>query len=391
MNSRLRILYIITQGAWGGAQRYVFDLATEYALHHDVVVAIGEPKGSTNLQEKLYKINNLQIIQLHHLRRRIALYDDFLAIRELKTLYRTVQPDIIHLNSTKAGILGSLAATGYQSPHTHHAVIYTAHGWVFNEPLLPILKYSYQYLERLAANHRQGTIVLSRYDYDMGLKKLNLDPKKTVIIPLGIKPTQKILSSTAARQELSALNHNAKNTTAIKIGVIANCYKTKGLDILLKAARFIANDLHDTTISIIGSGPEAAKLIALTQKYQLQKQVEWLGSVPEAERLLKAFDLLVIPSRKEGLPYVLLEALRSGTPVVATTVGGIPEVITNQKNGLLVPPNNPHALATAIMIAIKNPTLRQEWGKEGQKLAQNNYAFTRLAEDTLIFYHSALK
>src|SRR3989338_4857857 len=120
---KLKILYVITQGEWGGAQRYIFDLATNLADDFDVTVAVGEKQGKTDLQKKLgnwetrklkttdnknteYRIQN---IGLKHLKRNISPIHDILAVFELAKLYRNLKPDIVHLNSSKAGILGSLA------------------------------------------------------------------------------------------------------------------------------------------------------------------------------------------------------------------------------------------------------------------------------------------
>ena len=114
-----KLLYVITQGAWGGAQKYVFDLATSLADDFDVTVAIGEPDGVQDLQSRItlrqaqgrqYHVSRIKIMQLKHVVRRISPLHDFLAIFELRQLYKKIKPDIVHLNSSKASIIGSLAS-----------------------------------------------------------------------------------------------------------------------------------------------------------------------------------------------------------------------------------------------------------------------------------------
>src|SRR3989338_10235564 len=97
-----KLLYVITQGAWGGAQKFVFDLATSLADDFDVIVAVGEPKGAQDLQTRItYHVSRIKMIQLQHLERRILPIHDILAVLELRKLFKKLKPSIIHLNSSK--------------------------------------------------------------------------------------------------------------------------------------------------------------------------------------------------------------------------------------------------------------------------------------------------
>ena len=118
-----KILYIITQGHWGGAQKYVYNLASALSNSFEVVVAIGEPNNNPDLQ-RLLKDKGIEHIQLKHLRRSISPIADLLAIFELKKLYKKIKPNIIHLNSSKASILGSLAS--YKLQATSYSILFTA-------------------------------------------------------------------------------------------------------------------------------------------------------------------------------------------------------------------------------------------------------------------------
>ena len=109
-----KLLYVITQGQWGGAQKYVYDLSLALREEFEIIVAVGEPNDKPDLQNRLKKAN-LSYIQLRHLRRAISPWHDLLAIFELRGLYRKLKPSIVHLNSSKAGILGSLAAYKLQA------------------------------------------------------------------------------------------------------------------------------------------------------------------------------------------------------------------------------------------------------------------------------------
>ena len=147
----------------------------------------------------------------------------------------------------------------------------------------------------------------------------------------------------AARERLGA--GFKINDSLMIIGAIANFYPTKGLTYLIEAANILKDKLPDSKFIIIGDGQERQKLEEQIQKNGLQEKVLLTGTVPDAHLYLKAFDIFVVPSVKEGLPYVLLKAMATGIPIVATKVGGIPEVLDNH---YLVEPKNAKSLAQKI-------------------------------------------
>lgn len=331
------ILYIITQAEWGGAQRYIFDLASRLKDEYDVIVAVGEPAGKHDL---LTRLNNEQIktVQLRHLVRRISPIDDILAIYELSKLYKTIQPDIIHLNSSKAGVIGAIAAIGFTVKK-----IYTAHGWAYLEPIPFYLRWLYLLMEKISAYLRDATIVLSEKEKNIALRYGTAKKDKIYVIPNGIDLNQlNFLSREEAREKLTI------NSNKFAIGTIANLYKTKGLKYLAEAVKKV-----DAEFFVIGEGAERKNL----EKYGT---LNLLGAKDSAYQYLKAFDIFVLPSVKEGFPYVILEAMASGLSIVATNVGALPEIITEKENGLLVPPANPEALAQAINKLLIDNDLREK-------------------------------
>ena len=346
---RKKILYIITQGEWGGAQRYIFDLATNLSNDFDITVAVGEPDGKRDLQERLklrmkseeLKIN---IVQLKYLLRKISPYHDFRATCELRRLYRQLTPDIVHLNSTKAGILGSLAAATTYNLQPTTSTIYTVHGWVFNEPMPAWRKQLYFYLEKFAARWRDATIALSSADENQARDALLIPKNKLFTIPLGITPPN-FVSRADARAELLTKLPFASLTKKYWLGSIANYYRTKGLDVLIESLAVQKEKLQDVLCLLIGEGSERRTLARLISNHHLEDTVYLVGATSEAARLLPAFDLFVLPSRKEGFPYVILEALAAGVPILATAVGGVPEMVANGENSWLVPPENSAELA----------------------------------------------
>lgn len=350
-----KLLYIVTQGELGGAQRYVFDLATNLADEFNITIAVGEPNGRRDLQDKIKRLkeHKITIVQLKHLVRKISPFHDILAIFKLAKLYRTLKPDIIHLNSSKAGILGSFAKL--ITYNLKLITVYTVHGWVFNEPLGRVKKTLYRWLEKLTSCWKDKIIVLSDFDYQTG-QQAGIQTDKLVKIPLGIE-TPKFLSREIARQELAKLSPISYLLSPTLVGTIANLYPTKGLDTLIEAVHIlnIQYKISNTQFIIIGEGPERKNLENLIKKYHLKSVVYLLGAVNNATQYLPAFDLFVLPSRKEGMPYTLLEAVAAGLPIVATDVGGVKELIVDA-----ITPNNQKILAEKIIQTIKNPIYQQK-------------------------------
>lgn len=380
------VLYLVTQGGpWGGAQRYINDLTRVLSQEMGVIVAIGEPHGPRDLQKKL---GGCKIIQLRHLKRSISPLHDLLAIFELAHLYTDLKPDIVHLNSTKAGILGSLARLLVRHPPR---IIYTVHGWVFNEPILwivGIVKTMYRLLERFTARWKDAIIVLSLQDKKDGEETAHIHPSKMALIPLGVSLTSNPLTQGEARSQLAKFLPKKQEATGYWIGTIANFYPTKGLDILIKAVAIFKDNIPSLSVSIIGEGPERKKLETLISTHHLQSTVFLTGFLENASHYLPAFDLFVLPSRKEGLPYTILEAQSYNLPIIATEVGGIPSIIHNKKNGLLIPKENAEALAEALHYAYQH---QEEMKIMGMRGSFQQLSIEEMAQKTKELYQSLLQ
>lgn len=360
------VLYVITQGNWGGAQRYVYDLSAKISQKMPITVAVGNAPAETELATQLQKADRA-LVTLHHLKRAISPYHDILAVFELHQLYKKINPAIVHLNSSKAGVIGSLAALGL---HRRPAIVYTAHGWVFREPLNWLVKKLYTCLEKWTAHLKDAIIVLSPEEKADAEKILKINPNKIKLTPLAIEPPR-FLAPETARQTILNLAGMSQSSGPL-IGTIANLYANKGIDILIAAAQTIPT-IH---FFVIGSGPEELHLKKMIVDQKITN-VNLLGARPNAAELLPAFDLFVLPSRKEGLPYTILEAMAAKLPIVATTVGGLP-TLAQKYPMALVTPNQPQALAEAITLALQK--------KESAYATHPFPVLQKMVEETIMVY-----
>lgn len=368
MEKKPKILYLITQSEWGGAQRYVFDLAT--SIRGDFEVAVAAGANGDGALFKALETKNIPTIKLKNLVREIKPISDLLAFLEIRNLIKQVRPEILHTNSTKAGVLAALAAKG-----TGIKVIHTVHGWTFLEPLPALTRALYFLAEKIACRYRHATILLSQYEKKVA-EKYNLNCKINAVIPHGID-LPKFLSREESRRELSAHLQSPVRSDVPWIGTIANFYKTKDIPNLIAALSLISEKY---CAIIIGDGPERKKIEQLIKTHNLADRVYLTGRLSLAERSLPAFDLFVLPSAKEGLPYALLEAMAAGLPIVATEVGAIPEIIENEKNGLTVPSKNSSELSNAIQKLLNDSLLRQNLGAAMQKTFADNFTKKEMIE-----------
>ncbi|MDO8592354.1 MAG: glycosyltransferase family 4 protein [bacterium] len=393
-----KILYLITQSEFGGAQRYVFDLANNLKTEYQVAIAMGEGKNNVKLAKILQK-NHLKYFIIPHLKRNISPFNDILALMEIIKLIKNYQPDVIHLNSSKISILGSIAALFAKSKikNQKSKIFYTVHGWVFNEPLPWFMKLFYKQAEKFTARFKDKIICVSEFDRQSALKHNIAPAEKLVTIQNGLASTnlygreeaKKIILSKIGNWKLSgfARSGEARKIGNLLIGSIGHLYKTKGFEYFIEAAyKIIANCQLPITFIIIGDGSERVRLEYLIANYDLQNNFILTGSINQAAKLLPALDIYVCSSVKEGLPYSILEAMSAGLPIVSTAVGGLPEMIKNGQTGLLVKPADPEDLAEKIKTLLNNKTLAQKLGRHAKTQAAAEFGLEKMIEKTKKVY-----
>lgn len=344
-----KILYIITQTKFGGAQKYVLDLARYFGKNNEIHIAYGE---KDNVEKKfIEQVKNLKIktFEIPFLYRKIDLGRDYLAAMEILKIYNQEKYDLVHLNSSKVSLLGSLAAKMYSANlmNTRLRLIYTAHGFVFNEPLSKFKKKIYKFSEKVSTNIEHAIITVSEADRQSAIDNNITYERKMITIHNGIDIDNIHFYTREEALEKLQLDKNFKY-----FGTIASFYKTKGYPYLIEAVKILKEEnsslLHKHRWVLIGDGPEMDDIKKLIKDYNLEKYFKLLGAKDNAYKYLKVFDFFILPSVKEGLPYVILEAGLAKIPIIASRVGGIEEIITNEKTGLLTTAANPLSLTKAM-------------------------------------------
>lgn len=378
-----KILYVITQSEFGGAQRYVLDLASNLPKdQYETAIACGEDtagQAGNDLTARARK-RGIQTHTLTSVGRSINPFVDAAGFFELLKLFRAERPDVVHLNSSKIGILGGLAAKVARVPKT----VFTAHGLVFHEPLPAWRKTLYRLLEQSARPFRDVIIAVSNADRESAIAARLARPENVVHIPNGVGPMN-FLSRTETRTALEQKIGRALPDQLI--GTIANFYPTKGLPYLLAAIHEVRRADPNIVSVIIGDGAERPHLESLIERNNLGNTVLLAGALPNAAQYLKAFDLFVLPSVKEGWPYAILEAMAAEVPIVATRVGGIPEMLEPDR-GFLVPSADQTALTNAITHALENPTQAAATASRAHQTVAHEFALERMVRETVKIYQA---
>lgn len=388
-----KILYVITKSVWGGAQRYVYDLATNLPKDNfDVAVITG---GEGALVEKLHKAG-IRTISLKILQEKGGIFSVLFSLVNIRLLFlliklfRDERPDIIHLNSSKVGGLGAIAAFFYKlysriTSNQLPVTIFTVHGWPFKEDRPLPAQLLILFLSWLSTLLHDRVILINTGDLKSAEKFVPRE--KRVLIFNGIEEIS-FLSRQEARSFFSQKIGNDIPENAILIGVSAELTRNKGLPYLIEALHLLKTKgaMQNVYTAVISDGADKEKLEKQIVARGLEKEIFLLGFIPNAKRYLTGFDLFVLPSLKEGLPYTILEAMAAGLPVVATSVGGIPDLIHHNESGFLVPPKDPTRLADELAKLVKNGDERARLGQNARKTLDTQFGIHDMVADTIKIY-----
>jgi glycosyltransferase involved in cell wall biosynthesis len=360
MRGKPRLLLVVTLAEVGGAQSYIMLLVPRLVDRYDVVVAAWGPGPLRAAVEAA----GARYVPLEHVRRPVSPWHDMLGLLELIRLCRRLEPDIVHVNSSKAGVLGRVAAWLAGVP----VRIFTVHGWAFAQHQGPAAR-AYLWLDRIARPLTTTFICVSRRTLDEGVAARTCTTDRTVVIPNAI--------------DVRAAAQSALNGRPPRVLSVGRLKAPKDFATLLAAFARLGVPYR---AAIVGDGPERAALEAAAAT----AQVELLGERGDVPEQLAASDVFVLSSRSEGMPMSILEAMAAGLPVVASAVGGIPEIVRDGATGLLVPPGDADALAAALGRLLDDDGLRRRLGAAGRERALDEFDVVRFGDAHVDAYRRAL-
>jgi glycosyltransferase involved in cell wall biosynthesis len=353
LKQRTKVLHICSDTNIGGAGRYVLALLTQPRMIRQFDVAVACPEGDlaaalrrAGVEVLLYPGADVSF--------------SWEALRSLYGLMRTWRPRIAHTHGSLAGRVAAALAGA--------RIIYTKHGLAYAEEQSLQVRSPGAAVRRLAVRLFAHRIVAVSEAVKRALVAAGADPGRIRVIPGGV--------------ELGPYEAAGSLVPGV-IGSVGRLGREKGFDLLVEAAPRLPKGVH---VLIGGDGSQRAELAAQVQRLGLEDRVTLTGFVEDVPAFLSRIGLFVLPSRSEGLGLVLVEAMAAGRPVVASRVGGIPEVVVDGETGLLVPPEEPEALAGTIGRLLADPALAGRMGEAGRQRAREHFSAGRMAEQTAALY-----
>jgi len=381
-NTRKKVLFLITKSTLGGAQRYVFDLATllPQEAYDSCVIVGGEGELTTRLREK-----GLKVYTLKSLKRNVSFADDLRALFSILNIIRKERPDILHINSSKAGALGALCGRLLRVPK----IVFTAHGWAFNEDRPSWQRVVIKAIHWVTILLSHTTIAVAegmraQMNWPLAQKKMRVVYNGRKIEDMKYKEEARgILEMKTTGGDAGLMEYHDD----VWIGSLSELHPIKRIDRAITAVAALVRDFPYLRYVIVHDGEQREKLQQQVRDLSLEKHVFFTGTIPDAARLLPAFDIFVLPSKSEAFPYVVVEAGQAGVPVVATNVGGIPDVIKHGVNGLLVPPDDTPALTSALRSLLENENMRRDLA-HAHRERMKEFTVERMITKTIAVYES---
>lgn len=364
-NFMLNIVYIITRSdVLGGASVHLLDLAKGMINQgHQVHILVG---GEGAFTEELKK-NNINFSSLKHLKREIALTHDVLGFWEVKKYLKQLKPDVVHCHSSKAGLLGRLAAKSLNLP-----VVFTAHGWAFTEGISPNKQKIYAQIEKFLIKFSDHIITVSEFDRIYGFNFGVGSPDKVTTVHNGI-PLQDSQSTEVKQVDQPC-----------RIIMVARFDDQKDQITLIQALGLLKN--KNFVMEFIGSGPTLEFCKEEVNKLGLANKIKFLGQQRNVKDFLNNSDIFVLSTNYEGFPLTILEAMRAKLPVIATNVGGNNESIMGEKTGFLTKKNDVQDLSRALSTLIDDKNLAVEMGKQGYERFMTEFTHDLMLKKILKIY-----
>jgi glycosyltransferase involved in cell wall biosynthesis len=330
---------------------------------------------------------DVEVVRIDELGREISPFRDLMATIRLARLIRRVRPQILHTHTAKAGTVGRVAAllAGSRRPPI---IVHTFHGHVLRGYFGPLRSLFFRLLERGLAARSTALVAVSPQVRDDLVALGVAPPERFVVIRLGIELDERVAPGRNGRAD--SRRYLGIPDGKFAVGWIGRMTAVKRTDDVLVAFKQLRAAGVDATLCLVGDGPDRAQLEQRAHELGVVRDTLFLGYQEEVAPFYAAFDTLVLPSGNEGTPVSAIEALAAGRPVVATRVGGVPDVVRDGVDGFLVEAGDTDELAERLGRLARDPELRERMGKQGRTRVLPRYAVDRLVDDVDRLYRALL-
>jgi glycosyltransferase involved in cell wall biosynthesis len=375
MQKKNKIIHIITRLDKGGSAENTLLTALGIDEKKYEVILVKGPTYESRMSNKEHatisanlkeaRLKGVKIVNIPFLLRRINPVYDLLALFSLYVFLIKEKPSIVHTHTSKAGLLGRLAAKLAGIP----IIIHTPHGHVFFGYFGPVKTKIFIILENYASRITNKMIALTNKERDDHVLFRITDEDKFVVIPSGVELNKFRELPFNEKQNLKKELGIPENS--LIIGTVGRLEPVKGPEFLIKAAGNIISKYPDAFFIFTGDGPLEQDLKKKAFDLGIKENIIFLGWKDDVSKIISIYDVFALPSLNEGMGRVLVEAMALGKSIVASNIGGIPDLVIHGKNGFLVPPKNQKELAKYIQILLKDEEKREKMGLAGKEMSLN--------------------
>ena len=375
MKRRIRVLEVL-EATVGGTRKHLVSLLRGLDKQRvEVEVACPSVRyGSIKDTGFVEEVQSLGVpLHFIDMRRGVSPFIDLKGIIQLFQLIYSRQYDIVHVHSSKAGFLGRIAAKlgGIKT-------VYTPNGFYFLNSDNLIKSKVFLLLEQLAGLLTDSLIAVSDSEREIAVKNRIIADQKVVVIPNAIDPEEFLPDLPVGKRIRAELNISP---STIVVGTVSRYIPQKDPLTFIRAAHLVLASRPQTRFVWCGEGEMREEIEALARQLEIYEAFYFLGFRHDVKDIMNAFDLFVLSSIFEGLPYTLLEVMALGLPVIATHVVGSKDIVVDGETGILVPPQQPERLAQAILELLADQQRRQEMGQRGQQTVHNRYSLKKTVAD----------
>lgn len=370
----MHILYVVDSFDVGGTETQVVQTALVLAKRgHFVTVA--PLRGGGALEAQLLEAG-IRIVEFPK-RRGLISFGGIFQLMRLARFIRREKFDAVHAHDLWSNLMAVPAARLARSP----VILSSQRNLAHNAWYTPFRRRVIRIIHSMAS----GVIVNSEAIRELLVAEFHVERERVHLLHNGVDSERFGNLRVNRRDILPSVPPNGK-----WILHIANMVsEVKGHAVLIDAARTVATSVEDVHFILVGDGPLRAGLEVRAREAKLEESMHFIGRRNDTAELLACGDLFLFPSLAEGMPNAVLEAAAAGLPIVATSVGGIPEIIKNGLNGILIPPGDSRALADATLRLLRNHELSNRFGRAAQETIRANFGFDRLADALTNLYHQA--
>ena len=385
---QIKVLRVIARLNVGGPALHVAYLTAGLADRgYETTLVAGTIARGEESMAFVADAEGVHVETLDDLSRKISPVRDLRAMLRLAQLIRRERPTILHTHTAKAGAVGRIAALlagGARPP----IVVHTFHGHVLRGYFGRITTFGFRTLERWLARTTTALIAVSPEVRD-DLVALHVAPaSKFTVVRLGIDLGGRVDNDDAQRRE--SRRQMGLHEDAFVVGWVGRMTAVKRTESVVRALQKLVERGVDAYAVLVGDGPDRERLERHAHELGVIKRCLFLGYQVDVAPFYDAIDVLLLPSINEGTPVSVIESLAAGRPVVATRVGGIPDVVRDGVDGFLVESDDPNALAAPLAELAAHPEQRARMGEAGRSRVVERYAVERLVDDVDTLYRRLL-